>query len=425
MALTLPQAEGGRIGRAPAIPGPVPLRSLHPLVAIALFSALYLQRFGLHTAGGAFVSAGHVIVLLACLVLILLRRAAVELTSLLLLSVFLAYALAVSAAAVVLPPSTLTEVGPQSLFLLVTLYAVLCVVPVPVEDTRRVLLAYNRHMLFFGILGVLQFALQFAGFRFFSFSGLVPDAFLIEFAYNVAIPLSYGSPYFKSNGVFFLEPSFFSQFVAIALAAEVLLFRRPFHVAVYGLAIVASYSGSGLLTLATALAILSLLRPRYAGLLLALLLALALGLGLLGLVAPDVYAYYIGRAVEVRSSGSSGYLRYVTPFLILGETMHGAALLFGYGPGAAEKFRVGYEYNVNAMAKILLDYGLFGALLFFGFLVSVFVRRRAGAFLIVLCLSWYFLGGGYQLTSCVVHTIAALLVWSAWDPVPGRREERS
>ncbi|WP_168217669.1 hypothetical protein, partial [Paracoccus liaowanqingii] len=229
---------------------------LHPLITTALICAIYLQRFGLQTPSGAFISAGHIIVLIACLVLLVLRRAVVDIWLLVLLTGFLVYSLLLSIT-VVTSTQIGIEVAPQSLFLLATLYAVLCIVPTPLSHTRDVLFVYNRHMLVLGIVGVMQFALQFVGVKFFSFRGFVPEVFLIEHAYNVVIPLSYGSEFFKSNGVFFLEPSLFSQFLAIALAAEIMLFRRTLYMAVYGMAIVASYSGSGLLTLTTAFVILS------------------------------------------------------------------------------------------------------------------------------------------------------------------------
>jgi hypothetical protein len=389
--------------------------SLHPLIAIALFCALYLQRFGLQAPGGAFVSAGHVIVLLSCFALLMRRRVAIDLISLVLLSGFVAYALLVSVAAATWPLKA-TEIAPQSLFLLATLYAVLCFAPVRLDDTRDVLFVYNGHMLLFGILGIAQFALQFVGIRFFSFRGLVPEPLLIEHAYNVVIPLNYGSPYFKSNGVFFLEPSLFSQFSALALAIELVLFRRLAFVAVFAGAILVSYSGSGVLTLAAALTILSVMRPRYALLLLALLAAGAVALTVLSQIAPEVHAYYVRRALEFQDDGTSGYLRYVTPYLFLGEVWNGSKLFFGYGPGTAEKFQIGFDYNVNAFVKIAVEYGLIGAAVFFGFLFSATGRRGAGSFLMVLCFSWYFLGGGYHLTSCVVHVMAAFLVWSSWSP---------
>lgn len=400
---------------APARGGSVGLLDLHPLIAIALVFSLYLQRFGIHTASGSFVSAGHVVVLGAALGLVVLRRASIDLANTMLLAAFTAFALALTAG-VVSGPLAITEVSPQSLFLIVTLYAVLCVAPVPLGNTRDVLYVYNTHMMLMGVLGILQFLAQFAGVRFFTFRGIVPDSFLIEFAYNVVIPTSYLSPVFKSNGVFFLEPSLFSQFTALALAAEVLLFRRPAFILVYCLAIVASYSGSGLLTLATALVVLSVIRPRYTLFLFALAVAAALMLAVLSKVAPQVYDYYTTRALEFRTSGSSGYQRYVTPYMLLGAVAQGWGLVVGYGPGSAEKFRLlGFDYDINAMVKIVVEYGLIGAGLFFGFLFTAIGKRGSGSFLIVLCMSWYFLGGGYQLTSCVVHTIAALLVWSSWD----------
>lgn len=421
MALLADAAPDGAI--APGAPAARTRPLVSPLVALALFCALYLQRFGLQAPGGAFVTAGHALLPVACLVLLLMRRVVIDLTSLGLLACFLCFALLVSVqGAIWLPRST--EFGPQSLFLIATLYATLCFAPIRLDDRRDVLLVFNGHMAFLGALGVAQFSLQFIGLRFFSFRGLVPESLLIEHAYNVVIPLSYGSPYFKSNGVFFLEPSLFSQFSAVALAIEVVLFRRPAYVAVFVAAILVSYSGSGILTLAAALTILSLVQIRYAFLLFVAVAGGAVLLAVLSQIAPESYEYYLRRAIEFQNSGSSAYLRYITPYYLIDQTWHGLYVFFGYGSGTAEKFNLGFDYNVNALVKILVEYGLFGAVLFFGFLFAATGKQKAGAFLMVLCFSWYFLGGGYHLTSSVVHTIAAFMVWSSWTSRAGLVEGR-
>jgi len=412
--------DRGTVGESVGVSGSA-AASVHPLVLVSLVFAIYLQRLGFHTSSGSFISAGQIAVLITCMALLAARRVVIDTTSLVLLSLFVTYALVVSGVSI-LVPSQVTRVAPQSLFLVVTLYAVLCFVPVSPDSTRSVFRFFNTQMIVVGLLGIAQFVLQFAGFAFFTFKGILPDAILIEHFYNVVIPLEYGSPYFKSNGMVFLEPSLFSQFITIALVAEVLLFRRIGFIAVYLAAIVVSYSGSGILTLVTTLVIMSLIRPRYMALLLLFAVAVGFFLLLASKVAPDVYEYYIRRALETRDSGSSGYLRYVTPFLLLDAAAHGPQILFGYGPGAAEKFELGYEFTVNALVKIVVDYGIFGALLFFGYLFNALGKHIGSAVFFVLCLSWYFVGGGYQLTSCVVHTMAVFLLWSAPDPGGVTRE---
>lgn len=392
---------------------PATLRSLHPLVATTIFTSLYLQRFGLLAPSGAFVSAGHLIVPAVGFGLLALGRVRVDLVNLGLLAAFLAYAFSLAAISAALPQVGVS-VSPPSIVLLGSLYLIFCLAPVPVEDIGRVLLVYNRHMLVIGLLGILQFSVQFVGLPLFSFKGLVPASFLLEGPYNTVIPLEYASPWFKSNGVFFLEPSLFSQFTAIALAVEVLLFRRTAFIFVYCVAIVVSYSGSGLLTLVTALFIMSLLRPRFTLALVALVAVGGLALAVMSQVVPDLYAYYVGRAFEVRNTDSSSYERYVTPYILLDTVWHGWAVPFGYGPGAAEKFQTGFAYTVNVVVKFLIDYGFIGATLFFTFIGTALLRRRNGLFFIVLCVSWYFLGGGYHLTSCVVHMMAVFLIWSTW-----------
>lgn len=387
----------------------------HPLIVVALAAALYLQRFGLSTSGGAFVSLGHLVVPVTGLLLLARRSVVIDAVSLMLLLIFVAYGLAVATVTTVLPRFD-TTVSLPSLILVSSLYLVLCLRPARPNDAIEVLRFFNRHMTLLSLLGVAQFGLQFIDMRFFSFEGLVPPHLLIEQAYNVVIPLQYGSELMKSNGVFFLEPSIFSQFAAIALIVEVSTFRRPINCAIYCAAIFVSYSGSGPLVIISTLAFLALFDLRWLPWLVCFMLVVAAILLTFSQIAPDVYEYYAHRALEIGKRGTSGHTRYITPFLLLDHTSQGSWFVFGSGPGSAEKFRLPTVYTVNALVKMLVDYGLVGAAMFFLFFFWAFFQKVQNKILLTGCICWFFLGGGYQLTSFVVHTMAALLIWAAWRP---------
>ena len=63
-------------------------------------------------------------------------------------------------------------------------------------------------------------------------------------------PIEYGSEYYKSNGVFMLEPSHFSQILALGVIAELASRRRTTRLAILSLALLTTYSGTGPLLLA-------------------------------------------------------------------------------------------------------------------------------------------------------------------------------
>ena len=65
--------------------------------------------------------------------------------------------------------------------------------------------------------------------------------------------MGYGSHEYRANGVFLLEPSFFSQVLAVGIVAELCTFGRLSRLALFGLALIVSYSGTGLIVLAVCL----------------------------------------------------------------------------------------------------------------------------------------------------------------------------
>jgi hypothetical protein len=116
-----------------------------------------------------------------------------------------------------------------------------------------------RHVLTFlstvgcicAVIGLLQFASQFvlgSNVAFFLDKSL-PEGLMMK-GYNSLIPLYWSSPVYKSNGVFSLEPSFFCQFLAMAVVAELLVGPRVLRLLVITAGLVSSYSGTGLTMLA-------------------------------------------------------------------------------------------------------------------------------------------------------------------------------
>ena len=127
----------------------------------------------------------------------------------------------------VLSPSTHTSMT-SWLFLLVMQTPFIVRFARGALDVRR-LYDFAAHLGFWcAIIGLGQFALQFViGPKLvFPIETFAPASILMS-GFNFIIPIVWNSPILKSNGVFFAEPSFFCQFLAIAIIVELHGTARP------------------------------------------------------------------------------------------------------------------------------------------------------------------------------------------------------
>ena len=264
-------------------------------------------------------------------------------------------------------------------------------------DETRFFRVVNQLFMLVALAGLLQFALQFFGLRLFSFTGLLPDAALFEQGYHLEIPVGVGE-LLKSNGFFLVEPSVFSQLMALALIIELLALRRLPYLAVFGAGLLLAFSGTGWIVIATFVVTAPLGMGRR-GLVLAvsvvvLLLILA---GIAAFFAPDAMAVFQARIGEISTPGTSGHFRFITPFWLIRDVFSEApsAALLGIGSGVAERLTMPYDYNVNTPIKIALEYGIPALIAYLGlFLVN---RRTALQSALVLPAVVLFLfTGGYQ-----------------------------
>ncbi len=242
-------------------------------------------------------------------------------------------------------------------FLLLTAFAMLTFAE-PLDE-RAFFRLVTLMLLVVAIAGIGQFAAQFVGLRLFSFTGLVPDSLLFESGYNLSIPVGIGD-ILKSNGLVLVEPSVFSQLMAIGLLLEAIAFRRLTFLAAFMAGLLLSFSGTGWIVLATFVAGAAVTSGRR-GLLTAggVVVLASLGLAIVTFAAPDFAAALVGRLGEVSQPGTSGHLRFVTPFWMLNDVITASpqALLLGIGSGGSENLALPYEYDVNTPVKIMAEYG--------------------------------------------------------------------
>ncbi len=255
------------------------------------------------------------------------------------------------------------------------------------------------------VAGLAQFILQFANASLFAFSGIVPDNFLIEEQYAVTIPIDHGLN--RSNGFFLVEPSVFSQFMAIGVIVEALYFRRATYFALFFAALLASVSGTGWMVLGSYIIVLAISSGRR-GLLGAILLAAgcALAFTALSLVLPDVADMMSGRLSEFTLPGTSGHERFVTPFMALQSLLDAApwSIVTGIGPGASEQIIIPYVYHLNTPIKVLMEYGAFG-LMFYLSLLMLGTRTKRQAMLLVPLMVLLLLTGGYHQFSPILFAV--------------------
>ena len=255
------------------------------------------------------------------------------------------------------------------------------------------------------VAGLAQFVLQLIGVSFFSFVGVVPDSFLIEEQYNVTIPLDRGLN--KSNGFFLVEPSVFSQFMALAVVIEALYFRRAAYLALFFIGLLSSVSGTGWMVLGSYIAVLAVGAGRR-GLLGAILLAAgcALAFTALSVVLPEVADAMSGRVYEFTLPGTSGHERFVTPIMALQDLFNAApwVSVTGIGPGASEQLMIPYIYHLNTPVKVLMEYGVFGLLLYLG-LLTWGTRTKRQLMLLTPLMVLLLLTGGYHQFSPILFAV--------------------
>ncbi len=286
-----------------------------------------------------------------------------------------------------------TVASGSSLLLLLAIYLPFVFVLSPRTDlTReRVTRAFSDLALVCAIAGIAQFYAQFVVHAdwLFDFTRFVPVALRGPQGFNTAIPIGV---LYKSNGFFFREPSGFSFMMALALMVECLARRRAWRVGCFALALLLSYSGTGLL----ALIVGTLLPPKRNTLARA---ALALGAaGLLFWLLGDALnlSFTLNRIGEFDSERSSGYIRYIAPLRLLADGVRAdpASLWLGHGPGTIFHAQTGYEFHDPTWAKLIFEYGVVGFVASVSLFASTLFAPKAPARIrIMLFAAWLVMGG--------------------------------
>lgn len=258
------------------------------------------------------------------------------------------------------------------------------------------------------ILGILQFVIQFAGNINLTFpiEAVLPDAFRTK-GYNNVSPLFYGSPLYRSTAFVMLEPSVFSQICAIGLLAELYGRSRYLRLALYVVGLIVAYSGTGLMILAVSLPMFVLLYRRWELLTRGLVLVVVILL----LAEPLNLTVITNRFDEFGNTGSSGFARFVGWQDLFSDRLWPSPLaaLFGHGAGSFESSAIGYQAAQMAFTKILFEFGILGAVVYFGYLFFCIFSNGAPRILHVAILVCCFMNGAYSPT--LTGLLLSLLLW--------------
>jgi hypothetical protein len=219
---------------------------------------------------------------------------------------------------------------------------------------------FSSMMCFFALIALYQFGAQaYLGIPYSDPLAALPDGMTMA-GYEVSYPIRYGSPIYKSNAYLFLEPSFLSQFLALALLVEIIMFRRLLAVVLQILGLITTFSGTGLVLVAITLplALLVNLRNRR----LALLGSIAV-IAISGAVLSNPAV--LERSGEINDPGSSASIRFSTPYERMMELSleSASSLLIGYGAGSADRLKLDDRLaNFPAVPKAIIEYGLIGGI---------------------------------------------------------------
>lgn len=272
---------------------------------------------------------------------------------------------------------------------------------------------------FIAICGIAQFCLQFVLPTPFIFpiENLLPESLIVN-DFNMEARLNYLSDIFRSNGVFMLEPSFFSQLLAVAMIVELCNQSRNSRLMIYLIALVMTYSGTGLVVLAVCLPLLVIQRQRWD------LMAAA---GLVALVmivfAPFVNLdLFVERFNEFDNPKSSGFERFVGAFYLFDQFLWTDVWrgLFGIGAGTYWPYSQAATLPAHEMAhsKIIFEFGVIGATIHFTFLSYCIFKSQAPFLIRLAIFVTFFMNGLYTVLS---HAMALTLLMWPGEPDPRAR----
>jgi hypothetical protein len=259
------------------------------------------------------------------------------------------------------------------------------------ELASRCMLFFQQCMLIIAIIVFLQQISQYTiGNKYWpNLNHILGDKLLYSgFAY--IHPYKWQSPYLEPNGIFFLEPSVISAYLAMALIVELTWFRRLAHAAAFLAAMLLCLAATGpTMVILVSPFLIAKLDRRTALIVLGLAVPLVIAALATGWLTP-----LLSRTGELSQTNSSGYGRIMAPLQVISAQLGNASSMFtGAGPGASPRIRDVVQWPFS---KLLFEYGFLTAVIFHAYLVtSVFMTPPNRILALALLLMQLFFGGGF------------------------------
>lgn len=295
-----------------------------------------------------------------------------------------------------------------SVGLLIVLY-----VPMLVRSTqgaRSVVLVtrtFLTMMTIAAVVALVQLLIQYAGVENIDWlAAVVPDQLLVHgfFPNN---PVSYGESLRRSNAVLFLEPSFLSMFLGLAVLLGMRSRAPWWQLLLLFAGMVPTLAGNGLVVLLPGL-VMTLLSPLRRN-----VLSLVPGViaAVVAAAATPLGSLYIGRTSEASSSRSSSSLRFVQPYTQLLPASFDSPFhaLLGHGAGSSDSYLASNGLGTVTRAlvpKVAYEYGMVGLIGIAAVLLLImFSSLRSRPWLLGLVLAFFFLNASLLLAELVFATL--------------------
>ena len=251
-----------------------------------------------------------------------------------------------------------------------------------IEKTIKIFITISTIL---SIYGIYQF-IALNVLTFLPFKELVPESLLAK-GYNTnAIAYVGDIPLNRAHSIY-LEPSTLSQISAITIlfiffsySAKGGKIKNYIYIVINLLAFVCSLSGTGAILLGIGVLYYAIKKKKILILLLLAVCAFIFIYFISLILNLDIFSYFISRIIELnpKNGNSSGYYRFVLPFIIGFTNM--IKHIFGYGCGTDGELLLEYGGQETAIAngygKIFVELGIYGVLLFLLMIVSIKPRHK-------------------------------------------------
>lgn len=297
--------------------------------------------------------------------------------------------------------------SPASLLYLIALYIPYLFVFTPRAgvEQRSALLAFQCGMTIAVVIGMAYWSLALIGIRLIDPFSLVPQQF-VQRGYTLPYPIYYGSTILKSNGTFFLEASFLSQFSALAILIELLFFRRISRLILFTAALMTSFSGTGILLLLIFIWPTAMNLPKRVRIAVFIVGFITL---LVAVVTPYSSSVF-SRVNEFQDPNSSAYARFIAPYNVFDQLSveNPFSIIHGIGAGTVDDLDTPFDAVYPPIPKLVIEYGIFVTMTFVAFILYVYLYRSCSRVLALALLTMNFVLSGGLLQPATVYLSLAL-----------------